>query len=126
MPESVAIGIFSKLGNRLDVMAGATWTRWSRVQSVAVVRTSPSGAGPAGSTIDTLAFNWRDTTFLAAGASYQAAPDWKLRVGVAYDPATAPDTTRTPRLPDETRLLITLGARYAPWKQGSLDLAYGP
>jgi long-chain fatty acid transport protein len=124
VPESLSAGAYTSIG-RWDFMAGATWTRWSRVDRITVIRTTPSGLGPAGSTISTLDFDWRDTTLVSVGASYAPNADWKLRLGLGFDPRAANDTTRTPRLPDENRLMVTAGARYQlGGRRGSIDLAY--
>ncbi|MDB5867643.1 MAG: hypothetical protein JWO70_5449 [Betaproteobacteria bacterium] len=124
VPESLSVGAFTSNG-KWDFMAGATWTRWSRVDRITVIRTTPSALGPAGSTVSTLDFDWRDTTLVSVGASYAPNRDWKLRFGVGYDPRAANDTTRTPRLPDENRFMVTAGARYnLGSKRGTIDVAY--
>jgi len=105
-------------------MAGAIWTRWSRVQTINVVRTSSSALGPAGSTVGTLPFNWSDAVLVSVGANYTPRDDWKIRFGIGYDPAAASDATRTPRLPDQSRLMVTFGARYQHTRNSSFDFAY--
>jgi long-chain fatty acid transport protein len=124
VPESLSAGAYTSIG-QWDFMAGATWTRWSRVDRITVIRTTPSGLGPAGSTISTLDFDWCDTTLVSVGTSYSPNRDLKLRVGLGFDPRAGNDTTRTPRLPDESRLMVTGGARYNLGRgRGSVDLAY--
>lgn len=125
VPENVSLNFFSAVTPQWDIMGGATWTRWSRLQSLTVTRTSASALGSVGSTITTLPFNWKDTVLVAAGANYNPRKDWKIRFGIAYDPAASNDRTRTPRLPDQSRLLLTAGARFQAWKNGTIDLAYG-
>ena len=124
VPESASINVFSSLSKQWDIMGGATWTRWSRLQTLTVVRTSASLLGPAGSIVTTLPFNWSDTMLIAVGANYTPSDDWKIRFGVAYDPAASNDAARTPRLPDQGRLLLSVGARYKLSKNGAWDFAY--
>ena len=79
---------------------------------------------PDGSQLTVIPFKWRDTVFLGAGANYKPSDAWKIRTGVAYDPAVSNDETRTPRLPDQRRWVVTVGARYTASKSDSLDFAY--
>jgi len=123
VPESASVNVFHSLSDVWDLMAGATWTRWSRVGNLTVLRTSASALGTAGSTVTTLPFNWRDTVLLAIGANFKPREHWKIRFGIAYDPAVSNDTTRTPRLPDESRVSLTVGTNFPLWL-GTLDLAY--
>lgn len=114
VPETVSIGTLTRLDERWELMTGATWTRWSRLQSLQVVRTTASALGPAGSIVTTLPFGWRNTVLLAVGASVQASDTWKFRFGLAHDPAVSNDATRNARLPDQARTLVTIGARLTP------------
>jgi len=118
VPETVALGVFSSVSPQWDVMAGATWTRWGRLQTLTVSSTS------GGATIAAFPFKWRNTVLLAAGANYKANDEWKLRLGVAYDPAVSNDETRTARLPDQSRVVLSLGGRYTAGKNDSFDFAY--
>lgn len=123
VPESASVNVFSTLSPTWDIMAGATWTQWSRLGTLTILRTSASALGPAGSAVTTLPFNWRDTVLLAVGTNYKPRHDWKIRLGIAYDPAVSNDITRTPRLPDESRVFLTIGTNFPLWG-GTLDLAY--
>ena len=123
VPENASLNVFSKLSERWEVMGGATWTRWSRLQTLTVIRTSASALGGVGSVVTTLPFNWSDTVLLAVGANYKPGKDWKLRFGIAYDPAASNDATRTPRLPDQRRVVLTAGVR-TNVMGGTLDFAY--
>jgi len=118
VPETASLGVFSSISPEWDLMGGATWTRWGRLQSFAITRTSD------GSTITTLPFKWRNTVLLAAGANYKPNDEWKIRFGVAYDPAVSNDETRTPKLPDQSRWVLSVGGRYKVGKDDSFDFAY--
>lgn len=126
VPESVSLTSFSAVSPDWEIAATATWTRWSRLQSFDVTRTSATTAGQAaGSTVTTIQFKWRSTTFVGLGANYNYSGEWKLRGGVAYDPAVSNDETRNPRLPDQSRWILGLGGRYSPSNTSySLDLGY--
>ena len=124
VPESLSVNGFLATNSPWELMANATWTRWSRLQSLTVVRTSASALGAAGSTLSVLPFNWRDTYFLAVGAGYSLDENWKLQFGIAHDSAASNDVTRSPRLPDQSRTQCSVGARYRMTKSGTLDVAY--
>lgn len=124
VPENAAVSIFSRLSDKWDVMAGATWTHWNRLQTVSIVRTSPSALGGVGSLVSALPFSWSNTTFFAVGANYRPQENWLVRFGLGYDPAVSNDVTRTPRLPDQARVLVTAGGRYKLSNASALDFAY--
>jgi long-chain fatty acid transport protein len=123
VPENAILGAFVPLSENWDVMTSVTWTRWSRLQNLAIVRTSASALGNAGSLITSLPFDWTDTVTVAAGVTYKMNPAWKLRFGLAHDPAASSDATRTPRLPDQSRWITGVGLRYTPWTHSTVDLA---
>ena len=56
--------------------------------------------------------------------NYQLDDQWKLRFGTAYDKTPVQDEFRTPRLPDESRIWLALGAQWQFSKQGALDFGY--
>lgn len=124
VPESVSFSMFSVVNPRWEVMADITWTRWSRLQQLNVIRTSTSAGGPTGSTLSSLAFRWDDTWRFGIGANYKANQQTKLRFGFAYDETPTNDVTRTPRLPDQDRIWVAAGVQYRVSKAGVLELGY--
>lgn len=125
VPESASASLFTALNPKWDVMGDITWTRWSQVQQLDVIRTTANGAGGAvGSTLTSLAFRWSDTWRLGIGANYKASEQTKYRFGIAFDRTPTNDTTRTPRLPDQDRTWLALGVQYRVSKAGVLDLGY--
>lgn len=125
VPESVSISFLTALGPKWEVMGDATWTRWSRLQELVVIRTSATGAGAAaGSTLTTLAFQWDDVWRFGIGANYRMNDQTKLRFGLALDKTPTKEATRTPRLPDEDRTWVAIGVQYRVSKAGLLDIGY--
>ncbi len=117
------------LGANWELMGDLTWTGWSSVQQLQIIRTSatvapPPSGGPAGSTLSTLQFQWDDTWRYAVGANYKINPQTKLRFGIALDQTPTKDETRTPRLPDQDRTWAALGVQFRPSKTGILDFGY--
>jgi len=122
LPETLSLGYRRTVSPKLQVMADATWTRWSRYDELVVdfadntftARTDQS---------------WKDVWRLAVGANYQMNDAWLLRGGLAFDPTPVPnDQRRSPRIPDGDRTWITLGARTGLSSGLDLDmaLAYAP
>jgi long-chain fatty acid transport protein len=125
VPDSFSLSLFQALSSTWALLADVTWTGWSSLQQLQVVRTSATGVGqPAGSTLTTLQFQWDDTWRYSVGANYKLSPQTKLRFGVALDKTPTNDTTRTPRLPDQDRTWVALGVQYKLSKAGSLDFGY--
>lgn len=121
-PASLSTSVAHKLNDRLEILADVTWTEWSKISSLPLVRTS----GPAnGSTLDTLTFNFDDTWRVAVGANYKWSGPWTLRAGVAFDQSPVPDAaTRSVRLPDNDRTWFSLGAGYQMSRSGRIDVGY--
>ena len=126
MPESASASVFTALTPKWDLMGDITWTRWSQVQQLDVIRATSRLApgGAAGTTLTSLPFKWSDTFRLAVGANYKWSNQSKLRLGMAYDRTPSKDETRTPRLPDQDRFWLAAGVQYRVSKSGVLDLGY--
>jgi len=125
VPESVSASFFTALNPNWELMGDITWTRWSRVQQLNVIRTTATGLGaPAGSTLTSLAFRWDDTWRFGVGANYKANQQAKFRFGLAYDQTPTNDATRTPRLPDQDRIWLAAGVQYRVSKAGVLEFGY--
>ena len=121
LPESVSFGLHYDITNELAVMGQAEWTNWSRFDELVV--NFDNNAQPDSVTEQRLE---RFTWFFAVGTTYR--PNWveglTLRLGGAYDQSPVPDSTRTPRIPDEDRYWISFGAGYEPLPWLSFDFAY--
>lgn len=117
-PDSLAISAVHDLGNTWQLLADLTWTQWSKIKQLPLVRGN-------GSTLDTLVFNFRDTWRVSAGANYKMGNAWLLKAGVAYDQTPVPDAeTRSVRLPDNDRVWLSLGATYNISRASKLDAGY--
>ncbi len=128
VPDSASLSVFQTLGN-LELMGDITWTGWSSVKQLEVIRTStattlPGLPGASGSTLSTLPLNWDDTWHYAIGANYKLNPQTKLRVGVALDKTPTNDVDRTSRLPDQDRTWLAFGVQFKPTKTSILDVGY--
>lgn len=120
-PDSFSFSVFHALSPRWDIMGDLTWTGWSHVKRLDVVRTNGPLAGTAPVFI---AFNWEDTMRYSLGANYKANNEWKIRFGVAFDETPSNNVDRTARLPDENRRWVAIGAQWRMSRNGLLDFGY--
>ncbi len=58
----------------------------------------------------------------ALGMTYQVAPKWQLRSGIAYDESPVPAANRTISIPDSDRIWYSLGVGYQYSKALSVDV----
>ena len=117
LPETLSISLFSRLNERWDIMADATWTRWNRFEKLEVVRDS-------GATLALTPENWENTMRYSVGANYRYNDAWKLRIGVAHDEEPIKDEFRTARIPGEDRVWLALGAGWQMSEATKLDFGY--
>ena len=119
LPASARVAVSHVLENEsnLELVGEVSWTQWSTVQALTIVRTS-------GTVLKNTPENWDDTWRIAIGGNYKVNDNFKLRVGIAADSSPVSDTYRTPRLPDNDRLWVSLGGQ---WNIGSsivIDVGY--
>jgi long-chain fatty acid transport protein len=122
LPASASLSAFHQVNEQWDVMADLTWTEWSSFQELRVVRDS----GPlSGQTLSVQPENWSNAIRASLGASYRYSDALKLRAGVAYDESPVSSSEdRTPRIPDNDRTWLAIGANYKFNTNSSLDVGY--
>lgn len=117
LPEIVSFGLHQQLDEDWSIMAEAAWTRWSRYRVLRVQFENQELPDEYSEE------DWRDTWFLAGGASVRITPDWTLRWGVAWDQSPVPSRTRTPRTPANSGIMLGLGVGWQPSPNVSLAAA---
>ncbi|MDD0844271.1 outer membrane protein transport protein [Pseudomonas sp. Gutcm_11s] len=120
-PESVDTSLTYQFDDKWTFHAGATWTRWSRLQEI-VVENNGTPLGLLDEVSEEL--KWHDTWSYAIGATYQLNPQWVLRTGLALDPSPAENAHRTVRIPVGNRKVFSLGAGWSPNPDLTIDVAY--
>jgi long-chain fatty acid transport protein len=122
LPDTAILSAAHQLNDNLQLLADVSWTGWSSIKKVAIVRTSGAQTGATAQTLDT---DFRDTWRAALGANYRVSEATKLKFGVAYDqtPVRAA-STRLVSLPDNDRLWLSLGVQYAPSKASAVDVGF--
>ena len=116
--------------DKLQLVAGVTWTQWSVFESFDVISTesevgmietlSDLGEGYIGHIEE----NWKDTTAIAVGANYQLNDDWLLRAGYANDQSPVSNSYRTARVPDNDREWLSAGVNYRIDEDLDVDFAF--
>lgn len=101
LPNTVTVGITQQLGD-WEVLAGATWTEWSRFEDFAV----SFDTSPGVSTIQ----DWKDTWRMSIGTRWNFYESFIASLGFAYDESPVPNPERrSPRFPDSDRYWLTTG-----------------
>ena len=118
LPDTFSIGISHQFNPKLRVLADYTYTGWDSIKTLDI----QSDATGALLTRTDLEFknSWR----AGVGVEYQLNQPWLLRAGIAYDTTPVQDAFRTPRLPDSDRTWFSIGARYMPAPNWSVDFGY--
>jgi long-chain fatty acid transport protein len=105
-PETVTLGLRQDIGEDFRLLAGVEWANWSRFEELNI-RAEGSGA-----TVGVTEEDWNDSWFIALGGEYDFNDQLTLRAGVAFEDSPVPDRTRTPRIPDNDRIWLSVGASY--------------
>ncbi|HEY0269033.1 MAG TPA: outer membrane protein transport protein, partial [Methyloradius sp.] len=115
-PDSLSVALFRQLDDEWDLLADLTWVDWKKFKNLTVIRDS-------GGIVSDTAENWENTIRLALGVNYHYSQRLKLRTGIAYDESPVSDTNRTPRIPDNDRYWLSVGANYKLSDNSSIDIA---
>jgi long-chain fatty acid transport protein len=116
-PAIASFAIFHRLNPKWDLLADASWTQWSKLQALDIYRSS-------GVRLSTTPLNWKNSWRFGVGANYHHNAQWTLRFGAAYDETPVPDADRTPRIPDQDRTWLAIGAQFRWSKQLAMDVGY--
>jgi long-chain fatty acid transport protein len=114
-PEVVRSGVQWSPRPGLRLLSGASWTRWSQLESLEIGLSNGAELREV--------HHWRDTWRLDLGLEHDRGP-WTWRAGTAWDQSPIREAAyRTPRLPDSDRTWLAAGLDYrtGPW---TLSLGY--
>jgi len=124
LPDTFIASMTHQLNPSWELLGDVSWTGWSSIPKIDIVRTSGAAAGTVAQTLHT---EFRDTWRLALGANYKYNDAWKFKYGVAYDQTPVKGaTTRLASLPDNNRIWISTGAQWKLSQTSTIDfgLAY--
>lgn len=125
LPDVFVISLTHKLSDKWEVLGDASWTGWSSIPKVDIVRASATqnavfAAGTVAQVLDT---EFRNTWRLALGANYKLNNDLTLKGGIAYDQTPVRSaSTRLVSLPDNNRTWFSAGAQWKASKSTTLDV----
>ena len=123
VPDTWGLSGSQRFGD-VQLLADYTYTRWSVVQSPQLIaQTTTLGVAPGG-VLSTFSLLFRNTYRAGLGVNYDLNPAWMLKAGVAYDKSPVTDTTRTVFLPDNNRTWLSVGAKWRPSKELTVDVGY--
>ncbi|AMD02073.1 OmpP1/FadL family transporter [Halomonas chromatireducens] len=119
-PETINFSVTQQMSDRLKLMAGASWTRWSRFDEIRVIDPNDPGGDP-------ITFEQQDYSnawAYALGGEYQLNPQLALRAGITLDFTPTSDEFRSARIPSDDRRIFSVGAGWTPVDNLTVDLAY--
>ncbi|WP_311944300.1 OmpP1/FadL family transporter [Halomonas piscis] len=116
-PETVNFSVTQQMSEKLKLMFGASWTRWSQFERILV-----EGANRGEVTNETQ--NYSNAWAFATGGEYQLTPALALRAGLTLDATPTSDEHRSVRIPSDDRRIFSLGAGWTPLDDLTVDLAY--
>lgn len=119
-PETVNFSITQQMSDNLKLMAGASWTRWSRFNEIRVVDPNDPGGDP----ITLEQQDYSNAWAYSLGGEYQLNPQLALRAGITLDFTPTSDDFRSARIPSDDRRIFSIGAGWTPMDNLTLDLAY--
>ena len=119
LPDTFILSATHRLNDQLELLGDISWTGWSSIPKVDIIRTSGAMNGVTAQTLHT---DFRDTWRVAIGANYTLNSAWKIKAGVAHDQTPVKDAEhRLVSLPDNNRTWLSLGAQWKPNKETTVD-----
>lgn len=124
MPDTFSLAVSQQLTDKWQMLGDITWTGWSSIPKVDIMRASNTGAGTGNGTVaQVLDTEFRDTWRVGLGATYKYDDAWKIKYGIAYDQTPVKgESTRLVSMPDNDRVWFSLGTQWAVNKASKLDL----
>ena len=120
LPDSLIFSGTHQVSDKWQLLGDVSFTGWSSIPKLDLVRTSGAASGTIAQTIDS---DFRDTWRIAAGATYKYSPTMNLKMGVAFDQSPVKgEATRLVSLPDNDRTQISVGSQYLLGNGSTLDL----
>jgi long-chain fatty acid transport protein len=118
LPDSVTAGFYWQATSRLALLSDISWTDWSLLKAINVIPASPFAAPSS------ITENWRNTVAISVGANYQLTQALMLQGGIGFDQSPVTESTRTSRVPDSNRYLISIGTQYSILPNLTVQAAY--
>lgn len=117
-PTIDTISVQYNASDALRFYGDAQRTGWTSLKSVVIDFENPFQPDSAEP------FNWKNTMFYSVGVEYDFSDAFTLRGGIASDESPTNNIDRTPRLPDNDRMLYSVGFSWHASEHISIDAAY--
>ncbi|KTD16023.1 transporter [Legionella israelensis] len=124
-PEVVTLSGYHDVNERFALLGSIIYTRWDVINTIElnnVAAALPGGGNAAVRSSSTL--NYDNSWRFALGANYKLTDCLMLRGGVSYDETPLTDANRDVRLPDEDRVVLSIGAHYDVNPEIGVDVGY--
>ena len=122
LPATLSLGFDWQATPTFALQGEVARTTWSKFKTLVVKFTD--NVAPGQTTESITDEEWRDTTFVSLGGTWKLNQEWTFRAGAAFDQSAVDDAHRTPRIPDNDRKWISLGASYRFSHKTTLDIGY--
>lgn len=121
LPQSASLSVYHDVNSQWSVMADLTWTGWSNFDELRV-KYDDSDSNQDDSVTDE---SWNNNLRYALGVDYRPDSSWTFRAGAALDKTPIPSAShRTPRIPGEDRIWLSLGFGYKASRAVTVDVGY--
>lgn len=117
LPATTSLGFDWKVNPAFSLQGEVARSTWSRFKEIRV----KFDTGAPDSITDE---NWKDTTYVALGGTYKMSQAWSFRAGLAMDDSAVDETHRTPRIPDNDRKWVSMGATYTLSRKTAIDIGF--
>lgn len=120
LPDTAILSATHELNDKWQLLGDVSWTGWSSINKLDLVRTSGARNGQTAQTLKT---DFQDSWRVAVGANYRYSPDMTLKFGFAMDQTPVKGaTSRLVSLPDNDRTQLSTGAQWKLSGGSTLDL----
>jgi len=118
LPDTFILSVWQQVSDRWEAMGDLSYTRWNTLKSLNVLSSA------SGNLLSSDTFNYENSWRVAWGAGYQATDSAKIKFGIAFDRTPVRTEYRSPRVPDNNRLWLSLGGQWNAGSYGKVDLGY--
>ena len=115
---AVATASYWHQEDKFGLGADVSWTGWDVFKNLTVNYGNPSQPS------STQVFNWHNSWYFAFGGDYYLTDKLTLRGGFGYDTTPTKAAYREPRVPDETRKLLSVGLGYKASEHFTINASY--